>query len=288
MSTILVTGTSTGIGAAIVKVLARSGHRVYATMRNLDKSTTLKALAEKEKLDIRFIELDVNSDASVKAAFDNVLALEEHLDVLVNNAGIGVIGAVEEVSLDLHRAAMETNYFGAVRCMQAVLPSMRERRAGTIINIASVAGKVYGQAHGAYCASKAAIEAISECLAQEVAPFGIRVAVVEPGVIETPIFTSSNPLPHQTNYPNSRRLHLMFLAALEKRVQPEVVGEVVRDIVEGRSTAFRNPAGPDAEPFLNWRRSTPDEQWVMAHAIDDETWIQHTEAGFGIDIRKHL
>jgi NAD(P)-dependent dehydrogenase (short-subunit alcohol dehydrogenase family) len=288
MAIVLVTGTSSGIGFATAKVLAEAGHTVYATMRNPKKSPKLLEMAEKEHLPITVLTMDVNNGDSVKQAVETLMNIEGHIDALVNNAGIGAMGSVEETPIDLYREVMETNYLGAIRCIQAVLPYMRQKKAGTIINITSVAGKLWGQSHSPYCASKAALEALSESLAQEVAQFNIRVAIVEPGVIDTAIFSKETEIPAHTHYPQYRRLKALFAAALENHVPPSVVGQVVKDVLEGRSTSFRNPAGPDAEGLIQWRASLKDEEWIQSHNMDDDTWLAHAKEAFGVDMRKYL
>ena len=286
MAIILITGTSTGIGFAIAQTLAESSHTVYAAMRNPQRSQALQQLAEKENLPITILTMDVDSDESVQHAIGSVLEKEGDIDVLVNNAGLPGGSAVEETSIEVYRALMETNYLGTLRCIKMVLPSMRERRSGCIINITSVAGKLYSHFHSAYCGTKAAVEAMSESLAQEVSSYNIRIALVEPGVIETPIFTKAAPPPGTTHYPNIRRLKAFFAASLENHIQPTVVADVVKDIAEGRSTKFRNPAGPDALPLLQWRASVPDEVWIHAHDMDDETWIRSQEEH--LNVRKYM
>jgi NAD(P)-dependent dehydrogenase (short-subunit alcohol dehydrogenase family) len=232
--------------------------------------------------------MDVNDEASVAKAVKQVLDQEGHIDVLVNNAGVSALGAVEELPLDAFRADMETNYFGTVRCIQAVLRSMRERGKGTIINITSVAGKLYSYFHGTYAPSKAAVEALSECLAQEVQPYGIRIAVVEPGVTETSIFSKGYSIPEKTNYPNIKRFLTFFAASLENHASPDKVAKVILDIIEERSTQFRNPAGPDAAALLQWRASQSDEDWVASTSIDDESWIKAMEEGMHLNARKYM
>lgn len=287
MATILITGCSTGIGFATADVLARSGHQVYATMRNPQRSPELAQLAQRDYLPITILPMDVDSDESVKATVAEVLAQAGAIDVLVNNAGVASGGAVEELPFDLFRKDMETNYFGTVRCIQAVLPAMRERRSGCIINVTSISGKFYGQFQATYCASKAAVEAMSECLAQEVQSYGIQVAVVQPGVTETPIFTKSNEVPADTKYPNIKRLVAFFAASLENHTSPIVVGEAIRAIVDGERTGFRHPTGPDSHMLLGWRASLSDEDWVASAGIDDETWIAGM-AQLGLNVRPYL
>ena len=288
MAILFITGCSTGIGFTAAKTLSRKGHTVYAGMRSPNNAPALRQIAKEEKLPLHILELDVDRDDSVNDAIAQTLKKEGRIDVLINNAGIAAHGAVEELGLDLFRSVMETNYFGSIRCIRAALPSMRERKNGIIINVSSIAAKLFSQSHSAYCGSKAAIEAVSECLAQEVAPFNIRVALVEPGVIETPIFKKDNEQPEKTNYPNTRRLRAFFAASLENHTKPETVAEVISDIIDGKSNAFRNPAGPDALPLIQWRAALPDEEWANAHNIDDETWISNQEKYLHLNVRAYM
>ena len=166
MSNIVITGASRGIGLATALELARAGHQVVATMRNPAGSPELGEQAAKEKLPIRVETMDVDSDEGVKLAFGRILA-QGPVDVLVNNAGIERTGAIEETPLADFRTCMETNYFGAIRCIQAVVRPMRERGSGAIINVTSVAGKISLTPMEPYSASKFALEALSEALAQD-------------------------------------------------------------------------------------------------------------------------
>src|SRR6188472_1884885 len=143
MPVILITGSSTGIGYAAAETLAQNGHIVYATMRNPEGAPQLQQLADDNHLPITILPMNVLDDQSVESAMNEVLLKEGKIDVLVNNAGIGSWGAVEELSMELFKADMETNFFGTLRCIKAVLPSMRKRKGGTIINVTSCAGKVY-------------------------------------------------------------------------------------------------------------------------------------------------
>src|SRR5258708_928922 len=167
MASVLVTGTSKGIGFATALALGRSGHTVYATMRDPGRAPELAGFAEKERLPIRVSAMDVDSDASVREGIGSILKSHGPLDVLVNNAGIERTGSVEELDISEVRAVMETNFFGALRCIQAVMPGMRASRSGCIINVTSVSGRVSSPPLAAYSASKFALEALSESLAQE-------------------------------------------------------------------------------------------------------------------------
>jgi NAD(P)-dependent dehydrogenase (short-subunit alcohol dehydrogenase family) len=166
MAVALVTGTSTGIGQPTALGLAREGVKVYAAKRNLGAAGPLTKAAADENISIIPIQMDVDEDASAAAAIKGVYAAEGRIDVLVNNAGLGGAGPVEEMALDQFRQIMETNYFCLLRCTKAVLPAMREQRGGCIVNISSVAGRMAMAPQAAYAASKWAVEAMSECLAR--------------------------------------------------------------------------------------------------------------------------
>jgi NAD(P)-dependent dehydrogenase (short-subunit alcohol dehydrogenase family) len=285
MAIAIVTGTSTGIGLATAATLARAGHTVYATMRNPETGgEELRAIAEREHLPLRIVALDVDSDESARTAFANILVEAGRIDVLVNNAGVSAFGAIEETPIAVLRAVMETNYFGALRCIQAVVPGMRERRSGCIVNITSVAGRVSLAPQASYAPSKFALEALSECLAQEMRVFGVRVAIVEPGVIATPIFGKVQPPRADSKYPHSRRIYGLFRASLENPVSPYVVGEKVREIVESKTSKLRHPVGPDAEGFMAWRASMSDEQWVEWGALSDEQWVEYARQNFHLNV----
>lgn len=287
MSVILISGSSSGIGFATAETLARNGHTVYATMRDPGRSPKLQNLANDNNLPITILQMDVLDELSVKNAIASVLSSEKQIDVLVNNAGIGSWGAVEELPMEAFQADMETNYFGTLRCIKAALPSMRERKAGTIINLSTVAGKVFSNFHGTYCASKAAVEALSESLAQELVPYNIKVAMVQPAFIETPIFAKVNDIPTNTNYPNIKRYFSLFAAALENHESASKVADVINDIVAGKRNEFRIPVGLYAEGFLNFRASLKDEDWINSVSVSDEEWIGGMEQ-MGLQVRKYM
>jgi len=284
MAIALVTGSSSGIGLATVVTLARGGHTVIATMRNVDGAGELRKIAAAERLPVTVAALDVNDDASVRAAFEKATAEHGRIDVLVNNAGIAGGGSVEEASIEVFHQLMETNFFGALRCIKAVLPGMRERRAGCIVNVTSVAGRVAFAAQAPYAASKWALEALSESLAQEMKAFNVRVAIVEPGVIATPIFGKARPAVKDSPYPHSRRLRAMFAASLTKPTSPYVVGEQIGQIVDGDSWQLRYPVGPDALPLLKWRAGKTDEEIVAGGAASDDEYKAAVKREFGLDV----
>ncbi len=281
MSNVLITGCSMGIGYATALELARAGHRVFATMRNPAKAPQLAEIAAAEKLPLEVMTLDVDSDDSVRACF---AAISEPIDVLVNNAGIEVHGSVEELPIESVIAVMDTNYFGTVRCIQAVLPQMRERREGCIINVSSISGRIAHSPMGAYCASKFAVEAISEALAGEVKPFNIRVALVEPGIQDTRMARNIGDAP-QSVYPQPARFGRLFQASLANPVPPEASATLIRSIIESGTWQLRHLPGPNAAPFVGWRASLNDEQWVDWNALDDDSWYAAVERDFGIKAR---
>lgn len=289
MAIALITGTSTGIGLATAVALGRAGHNVYATMRSPQRAPELQTITTQEALPIVILPLDVDDDDSVRGTVEHVLAECGRIDVLVNNAGIARMGPIEELPLTEFRRTMETNFFGALRCIQAVLPNMREQRSGCIINVTSIAGRIAIVPYGPYTASKFALEAVSEVLAQEVKAFNIRVAIVEPGIIQTPIIDKLRAVPAETRYPQERRLLALIAASLATPVSPTVVGEQIRQIIESESWQLRYPVGPDAVPFLTWRAGMSDEEWIDFGTMqDDEAWCTHIEQDFGLDVRPYF
>lgn len=287
MSNIVITGCSSGIGFATAVLLANNKHTVFATMRNPSHNTALQDLADKKNLPVIILPLDVTKDSSVKDTIAQILENTGKIDVLINNAGIGKLGAVEDLPIENFIAEMDTNFIGAVRCTKAVLPHMRKKGSGCIINISSVGARFYNYFNSSYSATKAALEAFSECLAMEVLPYGIRVAVVEPGVIETPLQQKCKPSMGVTHYPNLERAVAFFAAATDHHVQPDVVAEMVNNIIFGVSNKFRNPAGPDSAPALAFRASLSDEDWIASAGMDEKSWIQSME-GMGLDVKKYL
>jgi NAD(P)-dependent dehydrogenase (short-subunit alcohol dehydrogenase family) len=285
MSSVLITGTSSGIGLATALELARAGHQVYATMRKPDQASTLRDLIAREQLPITILPLDVTSDDSVAAAMAAIRSQGRAIEVLVNNAGIEHIGAIEELPFEAFRVTMETNYFGCLRCIRACLPDMRVRKNGCIVNVSSVAGRVATSPMAPYTASKYALEALTEVLAQEVKPFNIRVAVVEPGIIDTPMARRITVPPSTSQYSQASRFSGLFVASLATPTPPAVVAEKIREIIESDTWQLRHPVGPDAMGFLEWRTSMNDEEWVNYGALDDDAWYERVQKDFGLDAR---
>lgn len=273
MTSVLITGTSKGIGFETALVFGRAGHTVYATMRNPAQSPLLAEIAAREKLSIKVSTMDVDSDASVSEAIAAINKQYGPIDVLVNNAGVEAVGSVEELPISRFRAIMETNYFGALRCIQALLPQMRERRSGRIINVASVAGRLSCPPLVPYCASKWALEALSEGLAGEMKTFNVRVAIVEPGIIATSMAQRIEDPDGKSLYGQTARFVALYENAAKAPVPPSLVATKILEVAGSESWQLRYPVGPDALPFLQWRSKMSDEDWVEMNAGDDAAFF---------------
>ena len=284
MTVTLVTGTSTGIGEATAIHLSRVGHTVYASMRTPDASGGgLRRLAEEERLDLTLIALDVNDPVSVTSAVDGVIERSGQIDVLVNNAGLGMLTSVEEVPVEDAKAVFETNVFGPLRMMQAVLPAMRERRGGTIVNISSVAGRLVSAGHGVYAATKYALEALSEAVAIETRRLGIRVILIEPGFISTPLLDKGGDIeigdgPYAVHL---RRMQGLYRSARGGADPPSVVAEVIAEALDDPNPRFRYLAGEGASPVIDGRARMTDEEWIdMGREMTDEEYFAESARRF--------
>jgi NAD(P)-dependent dehydrogenase (short-subunit alcohol dehydrogenase family) len=288
MSVALITGTSTGIGRATALHLARLGFDVYAGLRTVESGAELMQSARAESLRLAPIVLDVNDDGSVRRGVGTVLDAGGRIDVLVNNAGIGGGGAIEDVPLDFAKGMFETNYFGAIRMIQAVLPDMRARRAGTIVNVSSMAGRVALASQGHYSAAKHALGAASLILAQEVGAFGIRVVVIEPGVVRTPIWNKAKRFTDDASpyYDHRRRLGMLFERILTRNpTLPEEVAEVIGHAIATDRPRLRYLVGADAEALVRGREALSDEEVIAdATAVTDAEHIETMRHRYGIDL----
>ena len=278
MASVLITGTSKGIGLETALAFGRAGHRVHATMRNPSQSPELAETAAREKLPIQVSVMDVDSDQSVSDGIAAILKADGPIDVLVNNAGVEAVGSVEEVPLAAFRSIMETNYFGTLRTIQALLPQMRQRHDGCIINVSSVAGRLTAPPLTPYCASKWALEALTEGLAGAMKTFNVRVAIVEPGIIDTSMARRIEDPATKSVYGQTARFSAMFAGSLKNPVPPSLVADKILEIVESGTWQLRHAAGPDAIPFLQWRNGMTDEEWVEMNAGDDATFFARLAA----------
>ena len=284
MKTVIITGSNRGIGFETVLAFGRAGYKVFATMRKPENAKVLKQKIKEESLPVTIMAMDVNSDESVNKAINAILQETGSVDVLVNNAGIERHGSIEELEMADFKAVMETNYFGVLRCIKALLPQMRRNQKGCIINVSSVSGRLASSPLGPYTASKYALESVSEALAQEVKPFNIRVAIVEPGIIDTDMAQNIS-VDDNSIYPNSRRIAGLFAESLKTPRQASQVADKILEIAENEIWQLRHPVGPDAEPFLGWRASMTDEQWIDWNSANDEDYYNAVERDFGMNTR---
>ncbi len=284
MKQVLISGTSKGIGLETAIAFGRAGYKVFATMRDLDKASDLQQAIKDESLDVTIARMDVDSDDSVTKCIDDIIQKHGFIDVLVNNAGIERHGSIEEMTMDDFQDIINTNYFGVLRCTKALLPLMRKNKKGFIINVASVAGHISNSPLGGYAASKYALEAISESLAQEVKPFNIKVAIIEPGIINTQMSRDIT-VRSGSIYPHSKRLAGLFAASLKTPTSPTLVADKILEVAESKTYKLRHPVGPDAAPFMAWRASMSDEEWIEWNAMSDEDWYDAVEQMFGLNAR---
>jgi NAD(P)-dependent dehydrogenase (short-subunit alcohol dehydrogenase family) len=262
----VVTGSSSGIGYEISLILARNGFLTYATMRNLTKGENIKLIATKENLPIRVKQLDVTDDMSVNNAVQAISSETGRIDVLVNNAGYGLNGAFEDLAMDEIKTQYETNVFGLIRTTQAVLPIMRRQKSGTIVNISSGAGRFGFPSGSAYVSTKFAVEGLSESMSYELEPFGIKVVIVEPGVIRTN-FGNGLVIAKKSQDPNSPYLQIMqkvatgFEEMMKNSSSPDLVAKVVLNAVRDENPNLRYLAGNDVEQWLESKRNISDEEF---------------------------
>jgi NAD(P)-dependent dehydrogenase (short-subunit alcohol dehydrogenase family) len=288
MSTVsVVTGANSGIGRATALRLAAEGHRVYGGMRDLDRGAKLAATASEMGVEIHPVVIDVSDPASVASGFAQVLDEAGHVDVLVNNAGIGLNATVEDLDIEAAREVMDTNVWGQVRCLQQVLPGMRERGEGHIVNITSVAGRIAAIGQAGYTASKWAFEALSEELALEVAPFGIKVSIIEPGVTRTAILPKNVGHPTPTAYETQYGWMMQFYAkGIEANVGAEVVAETVVEALTADPHRLRWTCAWGGDELTAGRRALADEGWVdLGRSPDDEAYYDAFQDAFGLDLR---
>lgn len=283
----VVTGANTGIGRATAVLLAERGWRTFATVRSVGKAEKLLAHAAQRGAEVELVEMDVANDESVAAAFDEILSTAGHVDVLVNNAGIGGNGVVEEASLEQYMEAFNVNVLGSLRCIKSVLPDMRERNAGTIVNVTSVVGRLAAIAQAPYVTSKWAFEGLSEELAHEVAPFGIRVAIVEPGITRSSIFGKNIDAPNESGaYDSHYRRMFRFYEVGHGHASPaEEVAEVIHHAIATTSPVLRYACSWGGKSITDGRRQMSDEEFVALGAhLDDEEYYAHFARHFGVDL----
>ncbi|HET7344369.1 MAG TPA: SDR family oxidoreductase [Nitrososphaeraceae archaeon] len=256
----IVTGSSSGIGFETALALAREGYHTYASMRDVKKSGKILEIAKKENLKIEVLEIDVNNESTIKKAVEKILNDKKRIDVLVNNAGYFLVGCLEDLSIEDLKEQFDTNFFGVIRTIQAVLPTMRSQKSGTIVNISSVAGRIGFPVTPAYISSKFAIEGLSESMRYELFPFGIKTIIIEPGVIKTDLFTNlKNSTKSGSVYKDMTEKVIKGLTMMsEMGTPPKEVANIIIKAISSDNPLPRYPVGNDAIMFLEAKKAKTD------------------------------
>ena len=258
----LVTGSSSGIGYETSLSLAREGYFTYATMRDLKKADEIKKIAENENLPLKVIELDVDNEDSTENAIRAIIDEKQRIDVLVNNAGWGIWGTAEDVSLEEFREQFETNFFSIIRMIQKVAPVMRKQGTGHIVNISSIAGRIGFPVSTAYISSKFALEGLSESLRYELGPFGINVIIIEPGVIKTNFFDSMRTARKSDESDIYRDITIKVISGVKMMAEmgtpPHEVANVIIKSLKEEKPLPRYVVGNDAAMFLEAKKMKTD------------------------------
>lgn len=262
----VVTGSSSGIGYETSVALARDGFITYATMRNLQKGNNIRSFGDKEKLPLKIIKLDVTDDFSVTNAIESIMSESGRIDVLVNNAGYGLAGAFEDLTIDEIKQQYETNFFGVFRVTQAVIPIMRKQKSGIIVNVSSGAGRFGYPGGSAYVSTKFALEGLSESISYELNPFGIKVILIEPGVISTN-FESGMVKAKKSRESSSaywgmtQKMDKLFSQLLQNSSPPSLVANIILQAVKSENPNFRYLAGKDVEQWVDQKNKMSDTQF---------------------------
>ena len=285
--TCIVTGANSGIGRSTAITLAKNDYTVFATMRSLERGEKLKGIAQELNLVIKAVELDVSDTDSVNQGINKILDQTDQIDVLINNAGVGSNAVIEDVDIESDKSVFETNFWGVVRCIQAVLPTMRQQKSGHIIQVSSIAGRVGLPAQPIYSASKWALEGLSENLAHDLSSFGVRVSIIEPGVTRTAILGKNNTVPQNADFENIyARMLDMYMQGIEANIRPEAVSETILQCLESSSHQLRWPVAWGAETMVNARHdgSVSDEEWVEIGSLvnNREEWVRSFRQAFNL------
>ena len=285
--TCIVTGANSGIGRSTAITLAKNDYTVFATMRSLERGEKLREIAQELNLVIKAVELDVSDTDSVNQGINEILNQTDQIDILINNAGVGSNAVIEDVDIESDKSVFETNFWGVVRCIQAVLPTMRQQKSGHIIQVSSIAGRVGLPAQPIYSASKWALEGLSENLAHDLSSFGVRVSIIEPGVTRTAILGKNNTVPQNDDFENIyARMLDMYMQGIEANIRPEAVSETILQCLESSSKQLRWPVAWGAETMVNARHdgSVSDEEWVKIGSLvnNREEWVRSFRQAFNL------
>ncbi len=267
----LVTGCSSGIGLATCHVLSRNNFMTYGTVRNLSKAKKIQDLINRENLSMKILRLDVNDNQSIKLAVKKILTDTGRIDVLINNAGYGMFGPVEEITTQEIKKQFETNFFGAIRLIKAIVPIMRKQGNGTIVNISSMVGRFGVPLNSAYVSSKFAVEGLSESISFELEEFGIRVIVIEPGVVNSDFFHNVKVKGMNLESPYhklmERRVNFLDKAMKNSLTSSYDVADTILEALNSKDPKFRYVIGNDATNSLRMRNSLSDRkfmEWIRA------------------------
>jgi len=245
-------------------ILARNGFDTYATMRNMNKSKEIMEVAKRENLQLRALKLDVTDDRSVINAINNILTEKKSIEVVVNNAGYGLVGSIEDSSLDEIKSQFETNFFGAIRVMQRVLPIMRKQRTGTIVNVSSIAGRIGFPMGSSYVSSKFALEGLSESMSYELEQFGIKIILIEPGVINTNFSFVKPERILETNSSYSQLMNKIqenLVSTIANGTSPKEVATVILRAITEENPERRYLVGNDAFELIDARKNSSDKDF---------------------------
>jgi len=272
----VVTGSSSGIGFETALALAREGYFTYATMRDLGKAEEIKKTADDEKLSLKVIELDVDNEQSAENAIKSIVEEKDRIDVLVNNAGWGLWGTAEDVSLEEFREQFETNFFSVVRMIQKVAPIMRKQGSGDIVNISSVAGRIGFPVSTAYISSKFALEGLSESIRFELGQFGVNVIIIEPGVIKTKFFDSMKTAKKAGEGDTYKDITQKVITGVKMMAEmgtpPKEVANVIIKAINDEKSLPRYVVGNDAMMFLEAKKMKTDiefENYLKKELYDE-------------------
>lgn len=262
----LVTGSSTGIGFETSIELARRGFHTYATIRNLKNSDRIMEIAKKENLTIDVLKLDVIDDTSVKETIDRIYKKQNRIDVLVNNAGYALAGPIEESSMEEIREQFETNFFGAIKTIQSVIPIMRNQKSGKIVNITSMGGRVAVPLDSIYHGTKYALEGVSECIRYELGTFNIKIILVEPGAVGSKFWDNIKMAEESKDalspyHKIMDTVYTAFSKMAENVIESLEVAKVIADAVTTDNPKFRYVIGKDANMILEKSKNTSDKEF---------------------------
>lgn len=261
---VLITGCSSGIGFSTAVYLAEKGYKVYASMRDLKKKDNLLSESKKAGVSVELVQLDVTDEGSIKNAISTVLKKEGQIDVLVNNAGFGSGGFLEDFSIEEIRDQFETNFFGLISVTKEVLPIMRKQKQGYIVNISSIGGKIAFPVLSIYNASKFAVEAVTESLRGELAPFGIKVTAIEPSSTKTNFHSSVRVAEKSQNqsspyYEYMKRFEKNIDKMSQQNVEPVVIAKTVYTAITSKNPKRSYPIGKGARMLLVLKSVLPNQ-----------------------------